>query len=114
MIKFWSYQNEYNKYKKYILKNIDNTLKNGLIFFGKELKKFEINFIKKHKSKYGIAVGSGTDALLIAIKSLGIKPGDEIITAANTAIPTLSAIINAGAKPRLVDVGNDYLIDVKN
>jgi aminotransferase EvaB len=113
MIKFWSYQNEYNKYKKYILKNIDNTLKNGLIFFGKELKKFEINFIKKHKSKYGIAVGSGTDALLIAIKSLGIKPGDEIITAANTAIPTISAIINAGAKPRLVDVGNDYLIDVK-
>ena len=113
MIKFWSYQNEYKKYKKNILISLDNSLKSGLIFFGKELIKFEKNFIKKHKSKYGIAVGSGTDALLIAIKSIGIKPGDEIITAANTAIPTISAIINAGAKPRLVDVGNDYLIDVK-
>lgn len=113
MIKFWSYKNEYNKYKKHILRNVDSSLKKGFIFFGKELIKFEKNFIKKHYSKYGIAVGSGTDALLIAIKSLGIKPGDEIITAANTAIPTISAIINAGAKPRLVDVGKDYLIDVK-
>ena len=113
MIKFWSYKNEYNKYKKHILRNVDSSLKKGFIFFGKELVKFEKNFIKKHYSKYGIAVGSGTDALLIAIKSLGIKPGDEIITAANTAIPTISAIINAGAKPRLVDVGKDYLIDVK-
>ena len=113
MIKFWSYKNEYNKYKKHILRNVDSSLKKGFIFFGKELIKFEKNFIKKHNSKYGIAVGSGTDALLIAIKSLGIKPGDEIITAANTAIPTISAIINAGAKPRLVDIGKDYLIDVK-
>ena len=40
------------------------------------------------------------------------QKGDEIITAANTAIPTISAIINAGGKPRLVDVGEDYLIDI--
>ena len=70
-------------------------------------------FIKKYKAKYGVAVGSGTDALLISLKTLNLKSGDEVITAANTAIPTISAIINAGGLPRLVDVGKDYLIDVK-
>ena len=111
MIKFWSYQDEYRKYKKNILKRLDNSLKKGSIFFGGELIKFEKNFIKKYNSKYGITVGSGTDAILLSLKSLGIGSGDEVITAANTAIPTISAIINSGAKPVLVDCGDDYLID---
>ena len=51
--------------------------------------------------------------MLISLKTLNLKKGDEVITAANTAIPTISAIINAGGTPRLVDVGDDYLIDVK-
>ena len=46
------------------------------------------------------------------MKSLGIKNGDEVITAANTAIPTISAIISSGGVPKLVDIGDDYLIDV--
>ena len=49
--------------------------------------------------------------MYISLKALNIKNGDEVITAANTAIPTISAIVNAGAKPKLVDVGEDYLID---
>ena len=87
-------------------------MKSGQIFFGPNLKKFESNFIKKYKSKYGVAVGSGTDALLISLMSINIKNGDEVITASNTAIPTISAIVNSGAKPILVDVKEDYLIDV--
>ena len=113
MIKFWSYNREYKKLKKVILKKIDKSINKGNIFFGEELNKFEKNFIKKYKAKYGIAVGSGTDALLISLKTLNLKSGDEVITAANTAIPTISAIINAGGIPRLVDIGDDYLIDVK-
>ena len=113
MIKFWSYEREYKKYKKSILNNIDKTINKGNVFFGEQIDQFEKNFIKKYKAKYGIAVGSGTDALLISLKSLNLKPGDEVITAANTAIPTISAIINAGGKPKLVDIGEDYLIDVK-
>ena len=51
---------------------------------------------------------------ILAISLLAqFKKGDEIITAANTAIPTISAIILAGAKPKLVDIGEDYLIDQK-
>ena len=113
MIKFWSYNREYKKLKKVILKKIDKSINKGNIFFGEELSKFEKNFIKKYKAKYGIAVGSGTDALLISLKTLNLKSGHEVITAANTAIPTISAIINAGGIPRLVDIGDDYLIDVK-
>ena len=111
MIRFWSYKREFKRYQKKINKKISKSLKSGQIFFGDELKEFEKKFIKKYKSKYGIAVGSGTDALLIALKSINIKKGDEVITAANTAIPTISAIINSGAIPKLVDIKDDYLID---
>lgn len=113
MIKFWSYKREYKRNKNTILKLIDNSLNSGVTFFGKNLMNFEKNFIKKYKVKYGIAVGSGTDALLISLMSIGIQKGDEVITASNTAIPTISAIICAGATPRLVDVNKeDYLINV--
>ena len=112
MIKFWSYKRELKKYKTKIYFRINKSLNSGQIFFGRELLEFEKNFIKKYKAKYGVAVGSGTDALFIALKSLGIKNGDEVITAANTAIPTISAIRNVGAIPKLVDIGDDYLIDV--
>ena len=111
MIKFWTYSREYRKFKKSILKKIDKTLEKGNIFFGNELFNFEKNFLKKYKSRYGVAVGSGTDALLLSLKAINIKNGDEVITAANTAIPTISAIVNSGAKPVLVDIKNDYLID---
>tara|TARA_B100000787_G_C16196537_1_gene301290 strand:+ start:2488 stop:3624 length:1137 start_codon:yes stop_codon:yes gene_type:complete len=113
MIKFWSYQTEYKKIRKKLLRSIDNTIKNGSIFFGKELETFEKNFIKSNKAKYGVAVGSGTDAILIALKTLNIKNDDEVITVSNTAIPTISAIINVGAKPKFADIGDDFLIDVK-
>ena len=46
--------------------------------------------------------------------SINIKSGDEVITASNTAIPTISAIVNSGARPILVDIKEDYLIDADN
>ena len=112
MINFWSYRDEYKKYRHKFNKFFDQTLKSGQIFFGPNLVNFENNFIKKYKSKYGVAVGSGTDALLISLMSINIKRGDEVITASNTAIPTISAIVNSGAKPVLIDINEDYLINV--
>ena len=113
MISFWSYKKEYKKYRPKFNKFFDQTLKRGQIFFGPNLKNFEYEFIKKYNSKYGIAVGSGTDALLISLMSIKIKKGDEVITASNTAIPTISAIVNSGARPVLVDIKDDYLIDTE-
>ena len=112
MIKYWSYKEEYKKNKSRILKKINKTLSKGNIFFGNQMELFEKNFKKKYKVKFGIAVGSGTDALLISLIALKLKKNDEVIVPANTAIPTISAIINAGGKPKLVDVGEDYLISV--
>src|SRR5210317_1252177 len=97
MIDFWSYKNELKKYKNIYFELYKKSLNSGQIFFGNNLEKFEKNFIKKNNAKFGIAVGSGTDALLISLMSLDIKKGDEVITAANTAIPTISAIVNSGA-----------------
>ena len=51
MIKFWSYQKEYSKYKKKLLSSIHKTLSNGNIFFGSQIENFEKNFIKKYRSK---------------------------------------------------------------
>ena len=70
MIRFWSYEREYKKYKIKIIFFIFNYLKKEYIFFGEQINNFEKNFIKKYKAKYGIAVGSGTDAFLISLKLL--------------------------------------------
>ena len=112
MIKFWTYRNEYKLIKKKLHLSLDNVLNSGTLFFGKQLERFENNFIKINKLAYGTSVKTGTDALIISLMALGIKRGDEVITVANTAIPTISAIKFLQAKIKLVDVGEDYLIDV--
>ena len=112
MIKTWSYIEEYKGLRKKILGSIDRTLKSGQIFFGKELQKFEKRFIKKNNFKYGLAVGSGTDALYISLLGLGIRSRDEVITVSNTAIPTVSSIISTGANVKFVDIDRYYLLDV--
>ena len=112
MIKYWSYKEEYKKNKNKITNKIRNSLSKGNVFFGNQMRLFEKNFKKKYKAKFGIAVGSGTDALLISLMALELKKNDEVIVPANTAIPTISAIVNAGGRPKLVDVGDDYLISI--
>ena len=63
MIKYWSFLEEYKKNKGRFLNSINKTLSKGNIFFGDQLNIFEKNFTKKYKSKYGIEVGSDTDAI---------------------------------------------------
>ena len=116
MIKTWSYLEEYKNLKKNILSSIDKALNSGQLFFGKELELFEKKFLNLNKFKYGVAVGSGTDALIIALKTLGIgeDKNDEVITISNSAIPTVSAIKSAGAKAVFIDIGNDFLMNPNN
>ncbi|HPJ71608.1 MAG TPA: DegT/DnrJ/EryC1/StrS family aminotransferase, partial [bacterium] len=58
-----------------------------------------------------VGVSSGTDALFLGLKALGIGPGDEVVTVPNTFLSTVAAIVTAGAVPVLVDVGDDYNLD---
>lgn len=76
----------------------------GSFIVGEELKDFEREFASYIGVKYGIGVGSGTDALRIALEALGIGKGDEVITVSHTFIATVYSIIQTGATPVLVDV----------
>ncbi len=71
---------------------------------GPETLAFEQEFAAYLGVAYAIGVGSGTDALHLAIRACGLGPGDEIITVAHTAVATVSAIESAGATPVLVDI----------
>tara|TARA_B100001057_G_scaffold501061_1_gene620144 strand:- start:273 stop:1406 length:1134 start_codon:yes stop_codon:yes gene_type:complete len=72
------------------------------------VRKFEENISKFFKSKYCVAVSSGTAAIKVALKALGVSKGDEVITQAFNFIATIEAIIDLGAKPILVNVDNNY------
>jgi dTDP-4-amino-4,6-dideoxygalactose transaminase len=78
---------------------------------GEEVSSFEAEFARWVGSRFAVSVSNGTDALTIALMSLGVGQGHEVITAANTAIPTLTGIVRAQAVPVLVDAGDDYCID---
>ena len=99
--------------KEEILKAIEKVFESGTLVFGDNLKNFEDKFAKYCNSQYGIGVGNCTDAIRIALEALGIGKGDEVITVSNTAIPTVSAIVQSGATPVFVDINEkDYLLDV--
>ncbi len=112
MIPFGNLKKHYSLIKSNIDKAISDVLQGGWFILGETLKSFEKEFAEYCGKKYGVGVGNGTDALLLALKAYGIKQGDEVISVPNTAIPTISAIVSSGAKPVFVDVGEDYLIDV--
>ena len=89
------------------------TAEKGDFILGKPVEEFENNFATFCDCRYAVGVGSGTDALHLALLSAGIVPGDEVITAANTFIATVLAISYTGAKPVLVDVNpQTYNIDI--
>ena len=111
MIKPWEYINEYKKIKSKIVKSIDNTLSSGFLILGPQLDIFEKKFSKFVGTKFGLGVGNCTDAIFIALRTLNIGKGDEVITVSNTAVPTVTAIVNTGARPRFIDVNENYLMD---
>ena len=84
----------------------------GDFTLGKPLQVFEKKFAKLIGTNYAIGVNSGTDAIKLPLKAIGIKPGDEIITAANTFVATVGAITELGAKPVFVDCDDTFCMDV--
>jgi len=87
-------------------------VKTGDFTLGKPLGLFEKNFAKLIGTKYAVGVNSGTDAIKLSLKVLGIKQGDEIITTANTFVATVGAIVELGAKPIFVDCDDTFCMNV--
>ncbi len=79
-------------------------LESGWFVLGGEGRAFEEEFAAATGATHAVGVGSGTDAIELALRALGIGPGDEVVTQANTCVPTVSAIERAGATPVLCDV----------
>lgn len=85
----------------------------GDFTLGKPLLDFERSFARLIGSRFAIGVGSGTDAIKLSLRALGIKSGDEVITAANTFVATVGAIAELGAIPVFVDVNKNFCMDTK-
>ena len=93
-------------------RDLKKFVKTGDFTLGKPLQVFEQKFAKLIGTKYAVGVNSGTDAIKLPLKAIGIKPGDEIITAANTFVATVGAITELGAKPVFVDCDDTFCMDV--
>ena len=93
-------------------RNLKSFVKTGDFTLGKELLKFEKKFAKLIGTKYAVGVNSGTDAIKLSLKTLGVQPGDEVITAANTFVATVGAICELGAKPVFVDCDDSFCLNV--
>lgn len=83
----------------------------GDFTLGSEVDMLEAEYAQFCGSKHAIGVGSGTDALFLSLKALGIDKGDEVITTPFTFYATIGAIVTAGAKPVFVDIKQDYNIN---
>ena len=92
-------------------KSLQKIMDHGLFFFGPELYEFEKKMSQFLNMKYTVGVASGSSALYLALKSLGIKSGDEVITTPFSWIITSNAIVECGATPVFVDIADDYNID---
>jgi dTDP-4-amino-4,6-dideoxygalactose transaminase len=95
---------QYQGIKEEVLAEIGQALDGMQLFLGKNVQAVESGFAELCGTKFAIGVGSGTDALHIALMACGIGKGDEVITVSNTFIATVEAIVMTGASPVFVDI----------
>ncbi len=98
---------QYQSIKEEIDSAIRDVLESQAFILGPQVEELETLFASYCETKHAIGVSSGTDALLLALKSLGIGEGDEVITSPFTFFATAEAICNVGAKPVFADIGPD-------
>ena len=87
---------------------IAQVLESGRYIIGENVRAFEEEFSRYTGIDHAVSVGSGTEALHIALRACGVGPGDEVVTVSHTAVATVAAIELAGARPVLVDIEPRY------
>lgn len=114
MVLFNDFAREQKEIGSEINQTISQVLASGWYILGKEGTAFEHEFAAYIGSKFGVGVNSGSDALYLAVKALGIGVGDEVITVAHTMISSVDAITRNGAKAVFADVDPvSYTLDPK-
>ncbi len=104
MVPFVELKSQFRGIESEIRTAIDEVLESGWFILGKQLSAFEEEFTSYVGAQHAIGVGSGTDAIHLALAALGLGPGDEAITVPNTCVPTVAGISASGARPVLVDI----------
>ena len=113
-IPFNDFAKTYSQIKSELNRAIQKVLETGWYILGTEVEKFEKNYSAFNDIQYTVGVANGLDALIIALKTLGIGKGDEVILPSNTYIATVLAVSQVGATPVFVEPNIfTYNIDVK-
>ena len=106
-VKLLDLTRQYKTIKKEISPVVNLIIESQQFINGSVVSRFERNFADYCGAKYAVGVSSGTDALLISLMSLGVGPGDEVITTPFTFFATVEVIIRVGATPVFVDIEKD-------
>jgi len=111
-VRFVNYPEQYRRLKPELDAAIQRVLENGDFILRQDVREFEERMAARLGVKHAIGLNSGTDALYLSLLAMGVGTGDEVITVAHTFLATVGAIVNCGATPVLVDVGDDHNMDV--
>lgn len=110
MIPYFDLASTWEAHREEIEDAIHRVLSSGRLILDAEVEAFEAEFAAYIGTRYAVGVGSGTDALTLALRAQGIGEGAEVITVGNAGVPPVAAIRAAGAMPRLVDVDAETLL----
>ena len=114
MIPIMDLKRQYRALKAEIDAAVHEVLDSGWFVLGKQVEAFEKEFAEYCGVRFAVGVGSGVEAIHLALTACGVGPGDEVITVPNTAVPTALGISFAGARPTFADIEPDtYLMDPK-
>ena len=113
MVEFVSLKRQFNRYAEEYEAAALRALRSGWYIMGKELEAFEGQFADYLGMKHCVGLNSGLDALILAIRALGIGPGDEVIVPANTYIASVLGITENGATPVFVDADAFFCLDAE-
>jgi dTDP-4-amino-4,6-dideoxygalactose transaminase len=102
---------EFRELKDGLIEDLVTVGEDARLILRQEVQQFEAAAAEYLGIEHAIGVANGTDALMLALKALGIGPGDEVITVAHTFVATISVIANLGATPVLVDIQDDFNLD---
>jgi dTDP-4-amino-4,6-dideoxygalactose transaminase len=110
-VKFVDYPEQWRRQRDGLLPVIEETLAAGDLMLRHQLADFEEHLARFNGSRRAVGVSNCTDGLRLLAHALGVGPGDEIVTVSHTFVATLSPFVLRGAKPVLVDIGADHLMD---
>lgn len=110
-MKFLDLEKQYKSIKQEIDDAVKEVLDKAVFIGGEQVKMFEKEMADFCKTEYAIGVNSGTDALYLSLKAVGVGQEDEVITTAFSFISTAEVIANLGARPVFVDIDENFNID---